>query len=251
MRRVEKRYFFLIGFTILAVILLLWFQLRRRKRWALAVTGVLVISYLGFYVYYPTLKENEHEERYDLVIDYLNNNYRDREFTVVPEQYEEGYTVGQFDINDIETPTVGVTFRVDKEGKVKQIGTWTNQDYPRQHDLWQEIKYIYGETYTLDKKLSHITKKDEWMEGELTAFALSIDEAPTIALFTYSSGGYGLLELQQGEQEGFVSIEEGDYVFIYIDEKNHEEMITIHLKSGEEINLDVAENKGRLLVREG
>jgi hypothetical protein len=106
----------------------------------------------------------------------------------------------------------------------------------------------YGESYTLDKEKAEIYKQDEWIDGELIASALSIDNMPAIALFNYSSEGYGLLELRQGEREGFVSIEEDGYLFIYIDERYQGEMIMIHLKNGEEYTLNIDQNKGRLIV---
>ena len=244
----ENIYFFLIGVTVLAVIILSWFIFRKRKKWAIALTSVLVIGYAGYYVYYPTLKVNTHAERYEQVIDYLAENYPDKEFTILPQTYEEGFTVGKFEVNDIETPTIGVTFRVDGEGQMAQIGTWSNQEYPKQQELWRELEYSYGEAYTLDKEIAEITKQDEWIDGERTAFALTIDGMPTIALFNYSSAGYSLLELQQGEREEFVSTEVNGYLFIYIDERYQGERVTIPLKNGEEYTLTIDQNKGRLIV---
>jgi hypothetical protein len=144
---------------------------------------------------------------------------------------------------------IGVTLRVDKGGQVTQIGTWSNQKYPTQQELWREIAYIYGETYTLNKDISEIIKQDEWINGELTAFALKIDDMPAIALYNYSSEGYSLLELRQGKHEGFVSIEVDDYVFVYIDERYQGETVTIHLKNGEEYVLNVDQHKGQLIVK--
>ena len=104
------------------------------------------------------------------------------------------------------------------------------------------------ESYTLDKEIVNVTKQDVWIEGELTVFALTIDDMPTIALFTYSSGGYGLLDLQQGEREGFVFIEHDGNAFIYIDERYQEEMITIQLDNREDYTLKTEQKKGRLIV---
>ncbi len=151
---------------------------------------------MGYYLYYPTLKVNTHTERYEQVIDYLAENYPDKEFNILAKHYEEGYTVGRFDVNDIETPTMGEILRIDEEGQVTQIGTWSNQEDPTQQELWRDIEFIYGETYTLDKEITKITKQYEWIDGELTAFALTIDDMSAIALFNYSSGGYRLLELR-------------------------------------------------------
>jgi hypothetical protein len=217
-----------------------WLIFRKRKKWAIALTSVLVIGYIGYYVYYPSLKVNTHAERYEQVIDYLAKNYPNKQFNIFPKHYEEGYRVGEFTVNDVESPTIGVTLHVGEEGQVTQISTWSKNEYPTQQELWREIEFIYGETYTLDKEIAKITKQDEWIDGELTAFALTIDNMPAIAIFNYSREGYGLLELQQGEREGFISIE--------IDESYQGEMVTIHLKNGEEYSLNVDKNKGRLIV---
>ncbi|OCA84053.1 hypothetical protein A8F94_15085 [Bacillus sp. FJAT-27225] len=245
----ETIYFFLFGVAVLVGIMFIWLIFRRRKKWAISLSGLLVIGYVGSYFYYPALKVNTHAERYEQVKDYLGKNYPNEKFTIIPKHYEEGYTVGQFDINTIETPTIGVTLRVDKEGQVKQIGTWTKQDHPKQQELWREIEFIHGSTYSLDKEIPEITKQDEWIEGQLTAFALTINDKPAIAIFNYSSAGYSLLDLQQGEREGFVSIEEAGYAFIYIDKKYQGETVTIHLKNGEEYTLNVDQHKGKLIVQ--
>ena len=80
------------------------------------------------------------------------------------------------------------------------------------------------------------------------AFALTVENMPAIALFNYSSEGYALLELRQGEREGVISIEEDGYLFIYINERYQGEMVTIHLKNGEGYKFNIEQNKGRLIV---
>ncbi|MBM6617176.1 hypothetical protein [Bacillus suaedaesalsae] len=244
----ENIYFFLIGVTVLIVIMFIWLIFRNRKKWGIVLTIVLVIGYVGYYVCYPTIKVNTHTKRYEQLIDYLTEKYPDKEFTILPKHYEEGHRVGQFDVNDIETPTIGVTFRIDEERQVTQIGTWSNREDPAQQELWREIEFIYGDPYSLDKEFAEIIKQDVWIDGELTAFALTIDDMPAIALFNYSSGGYGLLELRKGEHEGFVAIEEEGYVIIYIDERFQGEMVTIHLENGEEYTVNVDQHKDRLYV---
>lgn len=246
----EIIYFFLIAIIILAAIMIVWLIFRKRKKWAITLTSMFVIGYFAYYIYSPTLKENSHKERYEQVIDYLAKNYPNKHFNIEPKYYEEGYRIGEFQVNDVKTPTMGVTFRVGEEGQVTQVSNWSKNEYPTQQELWREIEFIYGETYTLDKEISKITKQDEWIDGELTAFALTIDDMPAIAIFTYSSAGYGLLEFQQGEREGFISIEIDGYVFLYIDESYQGAKVTIHLKNGEEFSLNVDKNKGRLIVKE-
>jgi hypothetical protein len=246
----ENIYFFLTGVTVLVVIMFVWLIFRKRKKWAIALTSMLVIGYVGYYVYYPNLKVNMHAERYEQVINYLAETYPDKEFNILPKHYQEGDGVGVFAINDIKTLPMGVTLRVDEEGRVTQIGTWSNQEYPTQQELWREIAFIYGESYSLDKDIAEITKQDVWIDGELTAFALIIDDMPAIALFNYTREGYSLLELQQGEREGFISIEEAGYVFIYIDERYQGEIVKVHLKNGEEYTLNADQHKGRLIVEE-
>ena len=244
----ESIYFFLIAICMLIIILFVWLIFRKRKKWAVGLTSLLVIGYIAYFLYYPTLKVNSHSERYEQVIAYLAKNYPNKEFHIEPKHYEEGYNVGEFTVNDVKLPTMGVTLRVGDEGEVTQLSAWSKNEYPTQQELWREIEFFYGETYSLDKEIAKIIKQDEWIDGELTVFALTIDDMPTIAIFNYSSEGYKLLELQQGEQEGFIFIEIDDYVWIYIDESYQGEKVTMHLKNGEEYALHVDENKGKLIV---
>ncbi|MCM3742991.1 chloride channel protein [Sporosarcina luteola] len=239
---------FLIGVAVFIAILFVWFTFRKRPKPAIALIVILVTGYIGYILYYPTLKIKTHAKRYEQITDYLVENYPDKEFNISPKQYEAGYRVGEFNVNDIETPTIGVMFRVDDKAKATQISSWSSKDYPKQQELWREIEYSYGEPYTLDKDIADITKEDEWIKGVLTAFALTIDGMPAIALFNYSEEGYGLLDLQQGDRDGFVVIEEEGFIFIYADERYERETVTTILKNGNEITLNIAQQKGRLIV---
>ena len=244
----ESIYFFLIALCILIIILIVWWIFRKRKKWAVGLTFLLVIGFIAYFLYYPTLKVNTHGERYEQVVAYLAKDYPNKEFHIEPKFYEEGYSVGEFRVNDVKLPTMGVTLRVGGNGEVTQLSTWSKNEYPTQRELWREIEFFHGDTYSLDKEIAKIMKHDEWFDGELTVFALTIDDMPAIALFNYSSEGYQFLELQQGEQEGFIFIEKDDYVWIYIDERYRGEKVTIYLKNGEEYSLNVNGNKGKLIV---
>ncbi|MBO1909972.1 hypothetical protein J4G37_34955, partial [Microvirga sp. 3-52] len=93
-----------------------------------------------------------------------------------------------------------------------------------------------------------ITKIDEWIDGELTAFALTIDDMPAIALFNYSKAGYDLLELQEGEREGYVIIEREGYVFIYADERYQGRKVSANLVNNKQFTFNVDEQKGQLII---
>ena len=243
----ELIYFFVIGVAVVIAITILWFIFRKKRRVAIVLTSILVLGFIGYVLYFPTLKTNKHSEAYGIVSDYLDKNYPNRVFTVVPEHYEAGFTVGDFDVNDIVTPTIGVTLRVDKD-EVTEIGTWSNLEYPTQQELWREIQSFYKSPYSLNKDLAEITKIDEWIDGELTAFALTIDDKPAIALFNYSKAGYGLLELQEGEREGYVIIEKEGYVFIYTDERYQGKIVSANLANSKEFTFNFEQKKGQLII---
>lgn len=229
------------------VIIVIWFIFRRRKKTAIVLSSVLVIGYVGYYTYYPTLKENTHAKRFEHVNSYLAEKYPNRTFMITPEHYEEGYMVGEFRVNDIETPMIGATLHVDKRGAVTQTGSWEDSAYPTQREVWKTLEFIYGEFYTLDKEIPNITKEDEWIEDELIAFALTINDIPAIALFNYSSDAYSLIDLKEGERDGFVVMEEKGDLFIYVDEQYHEDTITVNLENGEELTVNVQQQKGLIV----
>ncbi|MFC4408891.1 LPXTG cell wall anchor domain-containing protein [Chungangia koreensis] len=116
-------FFMLIGLILLLAIGIAWFIFRNRKKWAMVVSGVLVIGYVGYYLYFPTIKVNTHAQRYEQIVDYLEATYPDQEFKISPVHFEEGYTVGQFDVQEVSSKQ-GVTLRVDRNGNVTQISTW-------------------------------------------------------------------------------------------------------------------------------
>lgn len=43
----------LFGVLLLVIIPIIWFVFRKSKKWALLITAVLLIGYIGYYVYYP------------------------------------------------------------------------------------------------------------------------------------------------------------------------------------------------------
>ncbi|TWT05413.1 hypothetical protein FQV26_13330 [Planococcus sp. CPCC 101016] len=242
--------FFLIGVAVLFVVVVVWILFRKRKKWAIGLTCILVAGYIGSVAYYPYLQVSIHAERYEQVSEYLETNYPDREFTVIPEYYEAGYTVGVFDVSDKETPDIGVTLHVDDNDEVQQVSHWTDGGFPTQQELWRELEFTYGEAYTLDKDDVEITKQDEWIEGELTVFALTIDNMPAIAIYEYSKGGYGLLDLQVEKNDFVISAEADGYTFIYVDERYEDEKAAIQLENRETISVNTADHGGKLFVVE-
>ncbi|ANU11950.1 hypothetical protein BBH88_17670 [Planococcus antarcticus DSM 14505] len=242
--------FFLFGLAVLFVVAVAWIIFKKRKKWAIALTSVLVVGYIGYYAYYPYLKVSIHAEKYEQVSEYLVTTYPDRKFMVIPEQYEEGDTVGYFDVNDEETPDMGVSLHVDKNGQVQQTGNWTTGEFPTQQELWRGLEFGYGESYTLDRDNIEITKQDEWIDGELTVFALTIDGMPAIAVYEYSRAGYGLMDLQVAEDDLFVSTSAEGHTFIYVDERYKEETAAVLVGDGETISVDAAEHKGKLFMFE-
>jgi len=238
--------FMLLGLLVLIVIIVIWIIFRKRKKWAFGLTMVLLIGYIGYFLAYPTIKINTHAKGYEQVVEYLETTYPNRKFKVSPEHFEEGFYVRQFDVNDVETPLQGVTLRVDRNGNVTQVGTWESDRNLTQRDLWKDLGF-HG-YYSLDDQPKNVAKVDEWIKGELTAFALTIDGKPAIAVFHYSKDSIGLYELKEGEKEGFVSVEVEGHVFIYIDEQYKGEILTVPLKNGEEYRVNAADHKGKLIV---
>ncbi|HSJ38143.1 MAG TPA: hypothetical protein VK945_07995 [Planococcus sp. (in: firmicutes)] len=242
--------YLLFGFLLLIIIAVAWFVFRKRKKWAMAVTAFLIIGYIGYYAYFPTLQENIHEAKYEQVTEYLATKYPEREFTVEPEHFEEGYYVGFFDVNDHETPEFGVTLGVKNNGEVFQTSSWDATGILAQQNLWKTLYYSYHDDYSLDSKKIEITKKDEWIDGELTVFALNIDDHPTIAVYEYSHGGYGTWALEESQTGDVVSVEIEGHVLIYIDERHPDETVEIGLQNGKTISVDAAQHKGKLFVAE-
>ncbi|WP_199173103.1 hypothetical protein [Sporosarcina sp. P2] len=244
----ELLYFFAIGFVIVMVSVVLWLIFRKRKKLAITLSSTLIIGYIGYILYYPTLKTNHHAEAYKTVSEYLEKSYPDMEFRIAPKQYEAGYVVGDFQVHDIETPKFGVMLRVGKDDQVTQIGSWSKNEYPTPQELWREIEFTYGEAYTLGKESIDIVKQDEWLDGQLIASALTINDLPAIALFNYSKEGYGLLELREGERGNFVAIEKEGFIFVYTDEQYQGKTVSTDLENGKEFIVNVDQQKGRLIV---
>ncbi|MFJ6208516.1 hypothetical protein [Lysinibacillus sp. NPDC092081] len=67
----ELIYFSVIALTLFSIILLIAFIFRKRKKSVLAITILLVISYISYIAYYPTLKIKTHAERYIQLETYL------------------------------------------------------------------------------------------------------------------------------------------------------------------------------------
>lgn len=240
--------FLLLGLVLLFVIAAAWYIFRKRKKWAMLITAVLITGYMGYYFYLPTLKADTHAAKYEQIMEYLDSNYPNRQFTVRPERYEPGYYVGTFDINDKLTPDFGVTLHVEDDGNVVQTSYWEDGGFPSQQDLWKKLAFSYHEEYSLDSKRVEITKQDEWIVGELTVFALLIDGNPLIAVYEYSQAGYSWNDLQESKNGDFVSAEAGGRVFIFIDEAYTGNTAEVQLQNGETIVVDAAEHGGELFV---
>lgn len=250
MNLAELIVFSLFGLLLLITTAIIWFVFRKRKKWAVAITALFLLGYIGYYVYYPVLKASQHAEKYDQITEYLLSNYPQREFNVQPENLESGGDIGMFNVNDKETPDMGVTLYVEDNGQASQMSNWINSDIPQQTEIWRELKFYYGGNYTLDRNDFEITKQDEWIDKELTVFALNIDGRPAIAIYEYSAAGYGMLDLQEAEAKTYVAAEAEGRTFVFISEQYEEESVEINFADGTLMEVDAANNKGKLFIAE-
>jgi len=204
-----------LGIVVFIVILFIFFILCKRKKLAIALTIPLIISYVSYFIFFPTIQENTHAKRHQQLEDYLSATYPDKHFTISPQHFEQGVNVGDFKVHHLDTPEIGVTLRVKKDGSVSQVSTWTNSDYLTQQELWRVLQTNLLGDYALDKEIPEIKKIDTWIDGELTVFALTVDDQPAIAIFTYSNAGYSLIDVIEGTREQPVTAEYEHYVFTY------------------------------------
>lgn len=240
-----------ITFTVVAVVVLLfigltWVIFKRRKRFALSISILLVTGLTAGYFYYPFYKEHEHARRYSEMMAYLGETYPEKNFSVNPEVYEAGVSVGRFDIAHTDTPEMGVTMQVARDGQISQTGTWTDGKPREQEELWREIRLIRGAEYGLETQLPEVKKVDQFIDGALTVFALDMNGAPAIAVFEYHQDGYSLLAFEEGAKDEFVQVESEGHLLIYVDEDFKENKI--NLLSGHE-SLNISGQKGQLIVK--
>ncbi|MER2108946.1 MAG: hypothetical protein ABS949_18630 [Solibacillus sp.] len=244
----ENIFFLLLAFGAFVLICVSWFLLRKREKWAWIVTGVVIVFYIGWYLYYPTYREVTHEKRYEQLLVYLEETYPQQQFIIEPEVYEPGYQVGEFSVHRKDTTLAGVMLRVGEDGDVAQTSYWTKGDYPVQDGLWQTITTSY-QSYSLEQQLPSVEKKGEWIDGKWTVFAVTIDERPALAFYRYEQGGYGSEPLVEAKRGEVVSAEWHNRFFVYMDEAYAKETAIVEWQ-GEEVVLNATDHKGKLVVLE-
>lgn len=241
----ENIFFLVLAFGAFIFLCIAGFLLRNHKKWALLVIAVVAVSYISWYIYYPTYREGTHAARYEQLLSYLEETYPNEQFIIEPEVYEPGYQVGEFSVRRADTERAGVTMRVGKGGNVAQTSYWTNDGYPTQETLWQTIATTAP--YSLDHQLPHVEKKDSWVDGEWTVFAVTIDGQPALAFYQYEQGGYSSYPIVMAARGEIAQTEWQDRFFVYMDEAYAEEMVTLDWR-GERVELNAAEHRGKLVV---
>lgn len=245
MRPAESINFAIAGVLVLLFVIVTWFIFKKKKRIAISISVLLVTGFAAVYFYFPVYKAHEHADRFDVMMTYLGENYPGETFNVRREVYEPGVIVGEFDIAYTDTPEIGVTMQVERDGQVFQRSTWTDDSTPGQEELWRELPFFYGDEYTLGKQLPELKKVDQYIDGKLTVFALDINDHPAIAVYEYDRKGYGLLALEEGQEDEFVQIETGGKLFIYADKDIEENEIDL-LNSHEPFI--ISDQKGKLII---
>lgn len=249
MKPAETIYFLIAALILLLLLVIVFLVFRKRRALALIVTSILIISYASFYMYYPNLKKNVHADRYEKLSQYLTMEYPDKKFTIVPENYEKGHFVGHFMVNEDSSPELGVELKVDGKGRVHQTSSWSNYDNLSQEELYRSLAGDYLLNYSLEDELPDMRKIDQFIDGSLTVFAMTIDENPCLAIFEYTDHAYSLVAFKEGERANYLSVEEGDYIFIYVDEMFLEDELSLPLKAGDKLDLNLEGKKGSLIIQ--
>ncbi|MER2107118.1 MAG: hypothetical protein ABS949_09275 [Solibacillus sp.] len=118
---------FVIGVALIVLIVILVTTLifRKRKKVARIIVSSIVIGYIVFFTFYPTIRSEIHAQRYDQLVEYLQRTYPNEEFEVRSRNYDEVIQLGDFQVNNTSTPNRGVTYRVEKNGDIFQLsGSW-------------------------------------------------------------------------------------------------------------------------------
>lgn len=252
MNPADNIYFLFIGSIVFAVCLLVLFLFRKRFKLGLIISGLLIMGVFVYYLAFPTIKTMKHTERYDLLLTYLNTTYPNGEFEIYPkpEEFNTGYPVGDFRVNRTELPSIGVGYYVAKDGSVNERSTWSKADYPSQENLWKTLEETLTTGTGLNKTIPDIVKRDSWIDGKLSVFAVSVDDYPAIALYNYSPAGYGTIDYESGKAGETVVAEYDGKLFVFIDERSNEDSVTVTNVAGTRFELNVAEHKGKLVVLE-
>lgn len=248
MKPVENIYFILAALVLIFVIVLVFLAFRKRRGPALIIASILVLAYVSFYIYYPYFKKNIHADRYEKLTEYLAVEYPDREFMIVPEKYEEGIFVGHFMVNEESSPELGVELKVDRKGRVHQTSSWSNYDNLSQEEVYRSLVGNYFLNYSLEDEIPEVKKIDQFIDGSLTAFAVTINENPFLAIFNYTEDAYSLEAFKEGEAGNYTSLEHENYIFVYAEESFPEDQVSISLEGGDQLELDLVGKKGSLLI---
>lgn len=209
----------LLSFVTLVVILVVAFILKRYKKTLGLIIFLLIVVFvsISYITYSPAMKINTHAKKYLQLITYLNERYPNQQFTIFPQQYESGHSVGQFSVNNVLTPQFGVELKVDRKGNVKQFSNWQHNEFYNQENLWEVLRFELIGSYTLDSSIPMVEKIDYWTDGDkLTVFAVNVDGSPAIAVFTYTLGGYGLLQFVEGKNDETITTEVDGYLISYV-----------------------------------
>ena len=240
----ENIYFTFIAMVIFLIIGILFFIFRKRLKIPIIFTLICTVGFVSYYLAYPTIKVKTHVERYELLIDYLEEQYPGQQFDVYAEQYEDGMNVGEFMVNKLSTPLMGVTLRVQKDGNVQEIGLWDKSGYPMNENVWKDLSFSYLENYQLGVKEKPLQKVDELFDEELAVFALELDHKPAIAIYKFTVGAYSRYLLEIGDEQQYVEANFEGISYIYVAEAYEENVIL--LSNGK--TLDISNSKGKLIT---
>lgn len=118
MSPVELIQMIFFGSILVIVLAIVWFIFRKKKKIALTVTIFSVVVFILFFALRPYYIQQQHAERYEILVDYLHKQYSKYEFDISPKILEEGDTPYEYRVVANNYKYRNEYYRVDQNGVV-------------------------------------------------------------------------------------------------------------------------------------
>ena len=196
------------GAILIIVLAIIWFIFRNKKEIALTVTIISVLAFILFFSLRPLYVKHEHEKRYIILVDYLQENYPKYEFEITPKKLEAGYQPYEYRVIADGYKYRNEYYRVNKDGIVT-FTSYSTSDRGNKDEidqlLWSSV--VNEEPFDYLEKEVEIEEISYYEEDTFIVRLVLIEGNLILANYLIIDGQYFLHQWYLPDENNFIEME--------------------------------------------
>lgn len=206
MSPVELIQIMFFGSILVIVLALVWFIFWRKKKIALTVTIFSVVAFTLFFALQPYYIQQQHAKRYEIVVDYLHEQYPEYKFDISPKILKEGDTPYEYQVVANDYKYRNEYYRVDQNGLV-MFSHYSTLNYGKEEELdYLLLNSIYEKPFEYIERNVKLEEISRYEDDSFLLRLMNVDGEAILYNYLKIDGQFFLEQSKYSNESNYIEM---------------------------------------------